>query len=150
MQLTGAKTAEYPQVFKLTGGAGSTGVVLVSDSQEAIGLIRRMFGRGIYPENIAHPDSLQRRHTSLLKRLRRKAGDFRRRVRGIDPSPWWTVQKNYVLFQSFMPGNRFGHTGQRYRRPGVRVPQDGAHRRLAGHRAAEKSTMIPALWTNAA
>ncbi len=102
-----ANSADYPQVFKLSGGAGSTGVVKVDSPAEAIRLIRRMFGRGIMPERFTHRDNLRFRFFSPLRELRRKAGDLRRLARGIDPSPWWRLQKNYVLFQQFLPGNQF-------------------------------------------
>ena len=102
-----AKNADYPQVFKLTGGAGSTGVVKVNDSQDAIRLIGRMFGRGIFQEGFLHKDNLRFRFFSPWRELRRKAGDMRRKLRGLDCSPWWKRQKNYALFQQFLPGNQF-------------------------------------------
>ncbi len=102
-----ARGAEYPQVFKLAGGAGSMGVVKVNDGDEALRLIGRMFGPGILPERFLHRDNLRFRFFSPLRELRRLAGDMRRRARGIDPSPWWRRQKNYVLFQQFLPGNEF-------------------------------------------
>ncbi len=102
-----AHGASYPQVFKLSGGAGSTGVVKIDNSSEAIRLIKRMFGRGILPERFMHKDSLRFRYFSPLRELRRKGGDLLRIARGIDPSPWWKRQKNYALFQQFMPGNEF-------------------------------------------
>ncbi|MFH1070226.1 MAG: hypothetical protein V1794_11455 [Candidatus Glassbacteria bacterium] len=105
--LAWAGTAAYPQVFKLAGGAGSTSVVLVESCSEAKNLIRRMFGRGLYPERFLHRGNLRWQFFDPVREIRRQAGNLLRRLRGIDPSPWWQIQKNYALFQRFLPGNAF-------------------------------------------
>lgn len=105
--LTWAESARYPVVFKLRGGAGSQNVILVRESRQARRLIKRMFGRGIFPEKFINPGSIRFRHFSLYRELHHLAGNFYRRFRGCDPSPFWQLQKNYALFQEFIPDNRF-------------------------------------------
>ena len=105
--LAWASSAQYPQVFKLAGGAGSTSVILVENATEARKLIERMFGRGLYPERFLHRGNLRWQYFNPWRELRRRGGDLLRRFKGLDPSPWWQLQKNYVLFQYFLPGNEF-------------------------------------------
>ncbi len=100
-----AAEADYPVVFKLRGGAGSRNVILVNGPAAAKKLIRRMFGRGILPEKFRHRGSIRFRHFNLGRELHHLAGNFYRRGRGLDASPFWQVQKNYVLFQKFLPDN---------------------------------------------
>ncbi|MEN6292045.1 MAG: hypothetical protein ABFD07_08555, partial [Methanobacterium sp.] len=47
-----AKSAIYPQVFKLKGGAGSLNVIKVYNSKQAMKLISKMFGKGISNGNV--------------------------------------------------------------------------------------------------
>ncbi|MCE5271199.1 hypothetical protein LLH00_07935 [bacterium] len=100
------REAEYPQVFKLTGGAGSQNVLLVRDAAQGKRLVRRMFGRGILPGGFL-PGGVRLAHFNLYRELRRAGGDMLRRLRGLDASPWWVCQKNYALFQRFLPGNEW-------------------------------------------
>lgn len=102
-----ADETDYPQVFKLRGGAGSQNVILVKNRRGARKLIRRMFGRGIYPEKFFSLGSIRFRHFSLFRELHHLAGNFYRRSQKLDASPFWQVHKNYVLFQNFIPENRF-------------------------------------------
>ncbi len=102
-----AAGADYPTVFKLRGGAGSQNVILVEDRRQACRLIKRMFGRGIYPEKFIHAGSIRFRHFSLRREMHHLAGNLYRLGKGIDVSPFWRVHKNYALFQDFIPENRF-------------------------------------------
>jgi len=97
--------AEYPVVFKLRGGAGSMNVILVKTHRQAAGLIRRIFGRGMYPEKILSTSSIRLKHFNLYKELHHIGGNFYRWSKGFDTSPFWQVHKNYALFQKFLPCN---------------------------------------------
>jgi glutathione synthase/RimK-type ligase-like ATP-grasp enzyme len=101
------ETAELPTVFKLRNGAGSHNVVLVKSRGQGRRLIRRMFGRGISQGRFYDWGNIRFQHFSLLRELRHLAGNAWRRSQGIDPSPQWKRQKNYVLFQKYLPGNAF-------------------------------------------
>lgn len=100
-----ARSTRYPIVFKLRGGAGSSNVILVNGPREARGLIKRAFGRGILPERFFHAGSIRLRHFSLIRELHHLGGNAYRWIRGLDISPFWQVNKNYVYFQKFLPGN---------------------------------------------
>ena len=98
------REAEFPQVFKLAVGAGSTNVLLVENAAYGKKLVRRMFGRGILPGALMS-GGIRLQHFSPYREARRLAGNIRRRLRGLDISPWWQLQKNYALFQRYLPGN---------------------------------------------
>lgn len=100
-----AVDAEYPVVFKLRGGAGSAGVILVKTSRQAARLIRRMFGRGVFPERLYSTGAIRLKHLDLCQELHHIGGNLYRRGKGLDASPFWQSHKNYVLFQKFLPGN---------------------------------------------
>jgi len=95
----------YPVVFKLRNGAGSKNVVLVRTRKQAQRLVKRMFGRGIYPGRGLGMDNLRVKHFSAYRELHHVAGNLYRWTKGLDVSPHWRVQKNYALFQKFLPGN---------------------------------------------
>jgi glutathione synthase/RimK-type ligase-like ATP-grasp enzyme len=103
-----AKTAQFPKVFKLRGGAGSLNVRKVSTEKEARQLIYTAFGSGFPAYN---------RWEDLKENIRRKrmgigswldlAKSIRRlfvatafaRIRG--------RERGYILFQDFIPGNTY-------------------------------------------
>lgn len=99
------REAEFPQVFKLAAGAGSSNVLLVEDAARGKRLVRRMFGSGILPGRVIGGGDVRLRHFSPWRETRRALGNLRRRLRGLDSSPWWQAHKNYALFQRYLPGN---------------------------------------------
>lgn len=102
-----AEKADYPVIFKLRGGAGSTNVVKVNDRAEARRIIAAMFGPGVSSRRIPSSDSLWFKPGNIKRSLHRFAGDIRRSLRGEDPAGDWQLHKNYVYFQRFLPGNEF-------------------------------------------
>ena len=100
-------TAEFPAVFKLKGGAGSSNVILVKDKKHAKKLIYRMFGRGILPKRFFALNNVRFKHFNLYKEIHHFGGNILRRLKGEDTSPFWQKQKNYVLFQKFLPNNNY-------------------------------------------
>lgn len=97
--------AAYPGVFKLRGGAGSQNVILVKNRQQAHSLVKRMFGKGIFPEKFIRSGAIRFKHFNLYRELHHLGGNFYRWSKGLDTSPFWKLHKNYVLFQKFLPGN---------------------------------------------
>lgn len=107
-----AKNTSYPKVWKLRGGASGANVRLVRTKKKAIELINRSFGRGHSQYN-----SLEQLKDTIKKTAQRKAtlvqltkatirpvynlffGRFRRSVLG--------KGIGYVMFQDFMPNNKF-------------------------------------------
>jgi glutathione synthase/RimK-type ligase-like ATP-grasp enzyme len=102
-----AEGAEYPLVFKLKGGAGSANVILVEDSTKAKRLIRRIYGRGIKSGHIPGIGATRWKDFSIYKTVHHWGGNVLRKLRGEDISPFWQKNKNYVLFQKFLPNNNF-------------------------------------------
>jgi hypothetical protein len=102
--------AEYPVVAKLSGGAGSMNVQLIRSSAEAMAYVEQCFsGSGI----VIHPalpasgcDRLRARLKRALKRAV-QAGPYvwANRFPAMPDQTFWAPQKNYALFQEFMPGN---------------------------------------------
>lgn len=101
-----AERANYPVVFKLKKGAGSHNVILVNNRTEAISIINKMFGKGILSSHgIPHKGRVK--YKNLENFLRTKADQyFLNKIRRIKPVVWRT-EKNYVLFQRFLPNNTF-------------------------------------------
>ncbi|HSV87897.1 MAG TPA: hypothetical protein VLH61_04585 [Bacteroidales bacterium] len=100
------KSAQFPKVFKLRGGAGSANVKLVKTSRQARQLVHKAFNKGFPSYN--------------------KWGDLKEQIRKFKLNPASCVnlaksirrlfvttrfartlgnQKGYVLFQEFLPGN---------------------------------------------
>ncbi len=101
-----AEKADYPVVFKLKKGAGSLNVTLINNKAEAIKIIIRMFGKGISASyRIPHKGKVN--YKNLEDFLRNKIDQyFLNEFRGIKPTNWQT-EKNYILFQRFLPNNSF-------------------------------------------
>jgi len=99
--LTWLETAKFPMVFKLKRGAGSKNVILVKNKKQAKRIVNKMFGSGICPRNI------YRHKFDLMKEIRHLGGNIFRKYRGQDVSSLWQKQKNYVLFQKFLPNNKY-------------------------------------------
>lgn len=98
-----AEQADFPVVFKLKGGAGSSNVILVKSSRKCRRIIRRMFGNGVVPAYSGFGDvqnAITRRYLDLRHWIGQK-------LRGEETSPCWQVNKNYVLFQKFLRNNDY-------------------------------------------
>jgi hypothetical protein len=101
--------ASYPLVFKLKGGAGSSNVVLVKNRLEARRLTKRMFStRGVEPGRIPSTNNLAFLRDFLkLYAVRRRLASWRGRLGPGGISPYWQIERDYVLFQKYLPGNTF-------------------------------------------
>lgn len=101
------KNAQYPVVFKLKGGAGSTNVILVKSFKSGRKIVRKMFQKGVKNQKIGSRDALQNKYFNLGKKVRRIGGDILRFIRGEDPNKFWQIHKNYVYFQKYLPENKY-------------------------------------------
>jgi glutathione synthase/RimK-type ligase-like ATP-grasp enzyme len=102
-----ADSADYPVVFKLTRGAGSFGVLLVSDSNQAKSLIKRMFSGGVRQDALKLselPKLVNNDLSKLIKYIKKAFFDGYLRK---DSLPYWSIHKNYAYFQKFCPNNSF-------------------------------------------
>jgi glutathione synthase/RimK-type ligase-like ATP-grasp enzyme len=103
-----ARSAVYPQVFKLRTGAGSSNVLLVRNQTMAFGLIRRAFSRGFRQVNpVADLKERWRKYRVGKGSL---SGVLRGVCRLVVPTRFARMagrEKGYVYFQEFVPGNTF-------------------------------------------
>lgn len=101
------KTVQFPKVFKLRGGAGSSNVKLIKSKREAKHIIQKAFNRGFKPFD-------SRRYFKEKLRLFKEGKDnkgllkgiygilFSRKMQRLRP-----VQNGYVYFQDFIPNNKY-------------------------------------------
>ena len=107
-----ARNTDYPKVFKLSAGASSSNVVKVTSQHQAVQLIYRMFGSGVFPYTMNEnrptvvPCSL-RRVRMMLSRIKQGLHFGLTSLYPSLPSFWWRPEKGYVYFQEFVPGNDF-------------------------------------------
>lgn len=106
--LAWAEQAQWPQVFKLKGGAGASNVILVRGKVQATNLIEGLFSpQGMNSERMAGGGLKSARYLFGLYRLRQLIAKLRGRINQSDVNPYWQRHKDYVLFQAFMPENNF-------------------------------------------
>jgi hypothetical protein len=99
--------AVFPLVFKLKAGSRSGTVLFLKNKKQARKIISKMFGRGMNPNKMPLFDSVRIKDFSLNELVQHNAKKVYRKVKGMDIYPYWDKQKNYVLFQRFMPNNNF-------------------------------------------
>ena len=98
------RTATYPLVLKLASGIMSRNVELLHNFGQAEYWINRLFGEGLV--------TLEKPKLEGFNGVRRRARDsLRLLVKGLppNPAPHSEIQRGYVLFQEFLPGNEFDH-----------------------------------------
>lgn len=95
------RMADFPVVFKLKGGAGSKNVALVKNIRQAKKYVNKMFGKGLIPEPI------DRNKINIAREIRHLGGNLLRKIKGEDILENWQLQKNYVLFQKYLPDNKY-------------------------------------------
>ena len=98
---------KFPVVFKLKAGAMSDNVVLVKNKSSARKIIKRMFGKGVDPNAINFNFSKVLKDLTLKKVIHDLAVKSYRFYKGLDQHPLWGRQKNYVIFQEFLPDNSY-------------------------------------------
>lgn len=100
-----AESAEYPVVFKLKKGAGSTNVLLLSNYKDSKKIIKQIFGKGVPASGLKHKGNIK--YKSIENFFRVNIDKFLlNKIRKIQPNTW-QIGKNYVLFQKFLPNNNF-------------------------------------------
>lgn len=103
-----AKSTSWPKVFKLTGGAGSSNVKLISNVNQAKEVIKKSFGSGynifdqrkyLFDESV----SKYRKDKKLLPFFK----NLRHLIKPLNKNWISHVERDYVYFQDFMPKNDF-------------------------------------------
>ncbi len=103
-----AKKTDWPKVFKLTGGAGSSNVKLIHSEHEARKLIQRSFSKGFIAFDqrkyfLEEAFSKYRKHKSLWRLTK----SFRHLLKPNNKEWVNHIEKDYVYFQNFMPNNDY-------------------------------------------
>jgi len=93
--------ADFPMVFKLKVGAGSKNVILVRKRRQAVKFVNKMFGKGLIPR------AIDRNKIDIKREIRHLGGNLLRKIKGEDILENWQLQKNYVLFQKYLPDNKY-------------------------------------------
>ena len=102
--------ADFPKVFKLKSGAGSSNVKLVKNKKQARLLVNQAFGNGFLPVD---PYSRLKERFWMLKRdrdlhaLKMVAGGFARLFILREVEKYAPKEKGYIYFQDFIPNNTF-------------------------------------------
>lgn len=99
-------TTNFPKVFKLRGGAGSSNVKLVSSRQEAFRIIRKAFGRGFSQFN--RWEYFRERRRKVRSGKDGLVGVFKGLARLLVPISLAKMkgpEKGYAYFQDFIPAN---------------------------------------------
>jgi glutathione synthase/RimK-type ligase-like ATP-grasp enzyme len=99
--------ADFPVVFKLKTGSGSKNVLLVENPSFARKLTRKMFGKGIKPDRIRFGRSTRMVDFSVKEYIHQVGIKIYRTFKGKDLYPLWEKQKNYILFQKYLPDNHY-------------------------------------------
>lgn len=100
--------SEFPKVFKLRGGAGSSNVSLVKTRKSARHLIRKAFNRGFPQFN--RLDYLKERIRMVSEKREAFTGIFKGLLRFVVSTSYsrkHSNEKGYIYFQDFMPGNTY-------------------------------------------
>jgi len=104
--LAWADGAEYPVVAKLTGGAASRNVKLVTGAGQARRLIKRLFWDGIQFGGMDHGDKVTGRGYVKAVGVPIKKALLRLVGRGVMPR-YWVPHQHYALFQRYLPDNPY-------------------------------------------
>lgn len=94
------KQAVLPLVLKLKRGAGSSNVLLMNDEKYSQSLVNELFSKGILSTHF---------NLNKKKLLRRVIGKVLRKMSILKevPNQYWEIEKDYVLFQKYLPGNEY-------------------------------------------
>ncbi|MEL4457166.1 hypothetical protein [Lutimonas vermicola] len=104
-----ANEIKLPVVFKLGGGAGSSNVILIKSRKQLLQLTRKMFKRGIAINTFSKTFELSKHLlkiqrylvTTRMKLFKRKDIRYRYLIKN------WSIQRNYLFLQKYMPNNGF-------------------------------------------
>jgi glutathione synthase/RimK-type ligase-like ATP-grasp enzyme len=98
---------KLPIVFKLKSGSGATQVKLLKSRKEVIHHIKKIFNHGFTTDYFGAFYLLKTFNYNLQKTLKYWAKYFRNRLNKNVINPFWCKQKNYVLFQKYLPDNQY-------------------------------------------
>lgn len=104
--LSWADDAEYPVIFKLSAGAGSSNVLKINSREEAVDFIYKMFRVGIFSYTMN--EFKKNDYLSHFKKKIKESVKFL--LNNEFPSlhrTWWKPEFGYIYLQKFLPNNSF-------------------------------------------
>lgn len=102
------KTTDFPKVFKLRGGAGSTNVRLIDSYSEAKKIVKQAFDKGF--------SAFDRKHIlkESIRKYKNKNNSLQNVVKALvryfiphETTKMFKREKGYIYFQEFIPNNTF-------------------------------------------
>ena len=82
-------------------------MLLVKEKNKAELLINTMFGKGIFRGGIPDKNIVSKSRLGLQKKLRNYGVNLVKNIDALFPKVDWQIDKNYVMFQKFLPNNKF-------------------------------------------
>lgn len=106
------ETVQFPVIFKLSCGAGSSNVLKIDSKKIGLSLINKLFSEGIFPYtmNEFKPNFRSKNIGDIGSVIKRYCDGFRYALTGEYPkldSKHWKCEHNYVYFQEFLPDNNY-------------------------------------------
>ncbi len=101
------KQADFPLVFKLKSSAGSKDVVLVKNYYHGKRIVKKMFGTGVLASHVPGNIGIKIKDFKLKNFTKLTAKKIYRFFKGRDINYNWRYEKNYALFQKFLPNNKY-------------------------------------------
>lgn len=102
------KNTEFPKVFKLRGGAGSSNVKLLHTKSDAMKFVNRAFGAGFGSyDKWGNLKEVLRKYRLGKSTSREILKSLRRLIVSTEFANIHGKQKGYMLFQKFIPNNTF-------------------------------------------
>jgi len=105
-----SKDSNYPIVFKLSKGAGSSNVKLIKSKHEAIKLIEKSFSKGHSPIDRTALFKDRVWHLKRDKNIKSIIGIIKGMARLVIPTKFERTsekERGYVYFQEFIPNNKY-------------------------------------------
>lgn len=102
------ENTDFPKVWKLRGGSGSSNVQLVENKSKAKKLINKAFGKGF--SQFDRVNHLKLRYNNFKSGKENFIAVLKGIVRlfiGTEYSNSFTKEKGYIYFQEFIPNNKF-------------------------------------------
>lgn len=98
--------AQLPLVFKLKGGAGSQNVILVKSKNQGAKLIHKIFGSGFKGFQFSAGSTFMN-DFNVTKLFKQYMWHLKMYAKGQPVETAYSPQKNYAIFQKFLPENDF-------------------------------------------
>lgn len=97
----------FPVVFKLKGGAGSSNVVLLKNKKQAKKIVSKIFVAGIKNQKIPSSNAIHCKYFNLSQFFLNNLKKLGRKIKGWETERYWMPNIGYALFQRYLPNNDY-------------------------------------------